>query len=133
MRLFTLIPMLLAAVALLAACGADDDAGSSQPAAPPTSSSVLSIDEALATQSDEPVTVQGFLFVQGGRVRLCDGFAESYPPQCVQPSIDVIGYKLLEQRPLYKLHAGVTWTEEPVKLLGTIDDGTLTVGKNAGA
>lgn len=134
MKPLTLIPILAAASVLLAGCGAgDDDGGSAQPGAAPAAGSVLTIDEALAAQSDEPLTVRGFLFVQGGRVRLCDGFAESYPPQCVQPWIDVIGYKLLEQRQLYKMHAGVSWTEKPVELLGTIQNGSLTVSKNAGA
>jgi hypothetical protein len=132
MKRFVFIPMLLAAVALLAGCGSsDDEAGPAQPTAPSTTGSGLDIDDALAAGSDEPVLVRGYLLAVGGRVRLCDGFAESYPPQCVQPSLDVLGYKLLEQRQLYKAHAGVTWTEKPVKLLGTIADGTLTVGKNA--
>lgn len=134
MRPFVLIPMLLVTVALLVGCGANDDqAGSAQPTAPSATGPGLDIGDALAAGGDEPVLVRGFLLAQGDRVRLCSGFAESYPPQCAQPSLEVLGYKLLEQRQLYKAHAGVTWTEEPVKLLGTIADGTLTVGNNAGA
>jgi hypothetical protein len=132
MRLLTFFPMLLVAAVLLAGCGSsNDDSGSAQPTAPPTKRSSVYVDEAVTAGRGGPLLVRGYLLVENGRVRLCSGFAESYPPQCVQPWLDVPGYKLRGQQHIYKAHSGVTWTEEPVQLLGTIDDGRLTVSKNA--
>lgn len=128
MRILALGALLVALT--VAACGGD---GSDRPAAATGSGSGLSIEEALASELPGPLLVNGYLLVDGGEVRLCDGLAESYPPQCAGPSLDVLGYKLLEQRRLYKTSGGVTWSDEPVQLLGVVEDETLTVRENATA
>jgi hypothetical protein len=127
MRTFAFIPILLVA-ASLAACGGS---GEPQPPAAPAGGQVLSIEEALDSDLSGPLLVNGYLLADGNRVRLCEALAESYPPQCGGPSLEVIGLKLLEQRRLYKANGQVTWSEQPVQLLGVVEDGTITVSENA--
>ena len=128
-----LLPLL--AAALLAGCRGNGpaDRGDAQPSPSPASGPGLSIEEATASDLEGPLLVRGYLLVEGQSARLCSGFAESYPPQCAPPSLQVLGYKLLEQRQLYKTQTRgvVTWSDEPIRLLGTIEDGQLTVAANA--
>lgn len=123
---------LLAALALgLAACGSDE----SDPAAPPQPPAGLargpgiSIDEAIAMDSDEPLLVNGWIRAEGGDIRFCDAVAESYPPQCVGPELVVVGLKLAEVDGLQRA-SGVAWTER-TQLLGLVADGKITVSENA--
>jgi hypothetical protein len=119
--MLALAPALLAAV-FLAACGASRD---SRPAGP------LSIQEALASEQTGPILVRGYLLADGATLRLCEALAESYPPQCGGPALEVIGAKLLEQRQLSKTSGAVTWSDAPVQLLGVVEDETITVSENA--
>ena len=124
------------ATAFLVACGAngepaDDPAGSPQVsgiAAGPG----ISIEEALVSQLDEMLLVNGNLLAEGGKVRLCSALAESFPPQCSGASLQVEGVKLEEVDGLVT-EGDVSWTDRPIQLLGVVEDGVLTVGKNAAA
>jgi hypothetical protein len=133
MKTCTLLATLLAAAAL-AGCGggdaADDAAGSSVPqtsgmAAGPA----LSIDDALAADSDAPLLVAGNLLALGDDVRLCSALAESFPPQCGGASLRVDGVDLAEVDGLIT-EGDVSWTDRPVELLGVVEDETLTVSEN---
>jgi hypothetical protein len=118
----------LAAAFLLAAC-APANAGDS-PGAPIQENLVLevtpgvhgdgpgiSIAEALA-QPNRLVLVNGALFVDpDGVVRLCDAFAESYPPQCGGDWIEVVGLGL-DDIELEEAN-GVRWAEQ-VQVAGTV-------------
>jgi hypothetical protein len=136
----------LAAAAALAGCGGDDapdapadDAavGSTTPqtsglgAGPP-----ISIDEALASGSDEMLLVSGNLLALDDEVRLCSALAESFPPQCGGASLHVVGIKLAEVDGLIT-EGEVSWTDRPIELLGVVDNDTqgkddiLTVVENA--
>jgi hypothetical protein len=133
----------LAAAAALAACGGDadpvDDAASGS-TVPQTSGlgagPAISIDEALASGSDEPLLVAGNLLAVGSEVRLCSALAESFPPQCGGASLHVVGLKLAEVDGLIT-EGDVSWTDRPTELLGVVDDDTqakddiLTVVENA--
>ena len=82
--------MLAAFVLLLAGCG--DGEQQQQPAAGAAiPGGGLSIDEARTSALDGPLMVVGFLARRDGELRLCDGLRESYPPQCVEPSLRVEG------------------------------------------
>ena len=124
------------ATAFLVGCGAngepaDDDAGGTRVsgiAAGPG----ISIEEALATELDEMLLVNGNLLADGGEVRLCSALAESFPPQCGGASLQVEGVELEEVDGLVT-EGDVSWTDRPIQLLGIVEDGVLTVGKNAEA
>jgi hypothetical protein len=138
MRTLALIAV-LAAAAALAGCGEDD-----VPADPPAAGSTvpqtsglgaghgISIDEALASDSDEMLLVTGNILAQDGEVRLCSALAESFPPQCGGASLVVEGLKLEEVDGLIT-EGDVSWTDRPIQLLGVVGDGALTVSENARA
>jgi hypothetical protein len=138
MRTLALIATLTAAAAL-AGCGGDDvaaDDAASGPTVPQASGlgagPGISIDDALASDSDEMLLVNGNLLARGGEVRLCSALAESFPPQCGGASLVVEGLKLEEVDGLVG-EGGVSWTDRPIQLLGVVGDGTLTVSENARA
>jgi hypothetical protein len=138
MRTLALIAT-LATAAALAGCGGDDapvDDAASGSTVPQTSGlgagPGISIDDALASDSDEMLLVNGNLLAQGGEVRLCSALAESFPPQCGGASLVVEGLKLEEVDGLIT-EGDVAWTDRPIQLLGVVGDGTLTVSENARA
>ncbi|MFN2471554.1 MAG: hypothetical protein ABR583_11325 [Gaiellaceae bacterium] len=125
----------LALAALLAGCGGSDgdDAVKTTPAPPAAGTPIgpgLTVAQALRSELDGPLLVRGALVADGKHTRLCDALAESYPPQCAGESVEVAGLDLagfdLER-------AGqVRWAEQ-VKLLGTVEEGVLTVDPTATA
>jgi len=131
MKTFLCISALLAALAL-AACGGDDEpAGDTGPQTSGIGAGPgISIDQALGSDSDYPLLVNGNLLAQGGDVRLCSALAESFPPQCGGSSVVVKGLKLEEVDGLVS-EGDVSWTDRPIQLLGVVSDGTLTVSENA--
>jgi hypothetical protein len=145
MRTLALIATLAAATAL-AGCGGDDapDAPADDAAAgstvPQTSGlgagPAISIDEALASGSDEMLLVRGNLLALDDEVRLCSALAESFPPQCGGASLHVVGLNLAEVDGLIT-EGDVGWTDRPIELLGVVENDTqgkddiLTVVENA--
>jgi hypothetical protein len=133
MKIFTLLATLLAAAAL-AGCGGDessDDAGGSS--VPQTSGiaagPAVSIHDALAADSDEPLLVSGNLLALGDEIRLCSALAESFPPQCGGASLHVDGLEVAEVDGLIT-EGDVSWTDRPIELLGVVENDTLTVSEN---
>lgn len=91
----------------------------------------ISVADAIDSTLDGPLLVNGFVLAMGGDVRLCDGLLESFPAQCGRPSIvvdglDLGGFDLTEA-------SGVSWTAQPVQLLGEVSDGVFTVMSNVSA
>lgn len=121
MKTFICIAVVLA-TAGLPACGGDDNPADDTGAA-------VSIDDALASDSDEPLLVSGNLLAQGNDVRFCSALAESFPPQCGGSSLVVEGLKLEEVDGLVT-EGDVSWTDRPIELHGVVSDGTLTVSEN---
>ena len=109
---------------LSAACGGGDDGAAG------TGTTAISIDEALASDSDEPVLVSGNLLAALDEVRLCEALVESFPPQCGGASLAVLGLDLDAIDGLLT-EGDVGWTDRPIQLLGVVSDGTLTVSENA--
>lgn len=130
-----LLPLLVLGALAVAACGSDS---SGEPTEPQPSVIAglgagpgISIEEAIALDSSEPVLVNGWVYARGGEVRFCDAVAESYPPQCPGVSLLVEGLKLEEVDGLQRA-SNVAWSER-TQLLGIVQDGKLTVGENVAA
>ena len=125
----------LLALAALTGCGGSDetavpdDDGSTAPLSTSTGTA-LSVEDALASEDDGPLSVSGNLLASGGEVRLCSALAESFPPQCGGPSLLVRGLRSADVEGVVTVE-GVSWSDRPVVLLGVVRDGTLTVSDNA--
>jgi hypothetical protein len=134
MRTISLFAAVLAALAL-AGCGdSEDDAAGGAGTSVPQNSGLgagpgISIEEAIAADTDELLLVNGNLLADGEEVRLCYALAESFPPQCGGPSLVVEGLKLEEVDGLIT-EGDVSWTDRPIQLLGLVEDETLTVSEN---
>jgi hypothetical protein len=129
-----LLPLLLVLAFGLAACGSEEDADPAPQPSPPIAGigagPGISIDEAIALQSDEPLLVNGNVWADGDKIYFCDAVLESYPPQCAPSSrLEVVGLKLAEVDGLQRA-SGITWSER-TQLLGVVADGKITVSENA--
>jgi hypothetical protein len=131
MRRFAIIPT-LAAVVSLAACGGGDGAGDALPPNASPAGPSLSIGDARGSHLRGPLLVSGYLYGDDSGVRLCSGFRESYPPQCVQPSLVVEDLDPEQVGAIVK-GPGAFWTDSPVQLLGVVRNGVLRVSHNASA
>jgi hypothetical protein len=137
--------MLLAALAavlcagLLVACGdpeADEqgaDVSEQEDGATPgrAMGPGLAVEEAQSPDAGSPVLVNGYIVAEGDVVRLCTVLLESFPPQCGEPSLQVVGLDLDEFET--QSESGVTWTDQQVQVLGEVSDGVLTVDSAASA
>jgi hypothetical protein len=124
-------PLLLTPVLVLAlaACGG----GSEEPAPTPPASAVgpgISIADATASDLRGALLVNGNLLAEGDRMRFCSALAESFPPQCAGPQLEVEGLDLAQIKGL-TTERDVSWTDKPIQLLGTVEDGVLTVSKTS--
>ena len=125
-RLFGVL--IIGALVLVACSGAND--GSSDPTVGVVPGSAMgpgiSIEDALTADSDQPLLVNGFLFVEeDGTVTMASLMAESLPPipggdQLVVKGLDLAGYQFSESQ-------GLRWTDDPVQVLGVLNGNTLTV------
>ena len=129
---FALLAALLAAVALAGCGGGDSDDGAVDGDGGMTTTSSgtagpgISIEEALESDSTEPLLVNGNLLVLDGQARLCSALAESFPPQCGGASLLVTGLDVAQVDGLM-VEQDVMWTDRPIQLAGTVADGILTV------
>ena len=123
-RILFLITVLTIAGVVAAACGDDEGEVASGPI-----SSVgpgISIDEVFITDLKGPLLINGLLHIENGQVRLCESLAESFPPQCGGKFLVVKGLDLLKMDGLTR-EGLVTWSEQSVQILGTVEGGKLTV------
>ncbi len=116
--------------AALAGCGSEDgdDAGDVGDATTSvaTVGPGISIEEALESDSTEPLLVNGNLLILDGQTRLCSALAESFPPQCGGASLLVTGLDIAQVEGLV-VEGDVMWTDRPTQLAGVVADGILTV------
>jgi hypothetical protein len=134
MKTISLFAAVLVALAFGGCGGSDDDAPAAAGTGAPQTSGLaagpgISIEEAMAADTDEMLLVNGNLLAQGDEVRLCYALAESFPPQCGGPSLVVEGINLDEVDGLIT-EGDVSWTDRPIQLLGLVEDETLTVSEN---
>ena len=87
----------------------------------------ISIAEALTSNLKGPLLVNGHLHVQDDQVRLCEVLAESFPPQCAGKFLVVKGLDLMTVGGLTS-EGSVTWSDQFVQVLGTVEGEVLTVG-----
>jgi len=128
-----LLPLLIALALGVTACGSDED-GEPAPQPQPPIAGIgagpgISIDEAIAFESNEPLLVNGNIWAEGDKVYFCDAVAESYPPHCAGVRLRVVGVKLAEVDGLQRT-GDIAWSER-TQLLGVVTDGKITVSENA--
>lgn len=120
----------LAILVLLSACSLGQAGDRASPGGRYVSTGVgpgISIDEALASTSDEPLLINGWLVISPqGEVRFCSALGESNPPSCAGSSLAVTGLDPDNVGELAEA-GGVQWSKESVQLLGTIENGRLVV------
>lgn len=95
---------------------------SGEPTGPPPPG--LQITNVLNTDIDGGFAIQGFYFADRSGIRLCEALAESFPPQCGGAFIAFdnsagadLGVLSVEQ--------GVTWSDQPVVVVGSVIDGVF--------
>jgi hypothetical protein len=124
-----LFGLLIVGALVLAACGGAQDDGSDPTVGVVRGSAMgpgISIGDALTDDSDQPLLVNGFLFVdEDGTVTMASLMAESLPPipggdQLVVEGLDLGGYHFSESQ-------GLRWTDDLVQILGVVNGNTLTV------
>ena len=84
----------------------------------------LTISEALETDATGIIAVKGFVVAVGDQVQLCEALAESFPPQCGGPSIQLDGLDQIDPDEL-KTEGDVSWTDLTVTVFGELSDGML--------
>ena|SRR5687767_10876989 len=128
-----LLALFIVLALAVAACGSEENSKPAPQPQPPIAGigagPGISIDEAIAFDSDEPLLVNGSIWAEGEKVYFCDAVAESYPPQCAGVRLEVVGIKLAEVDGLQRA-SGIAWTER-TQLLGVVADGKITVSENA--
>jgi hypothetical protein len=102
------------------ACGDDDgdDDGFEE-------GSLVAIEDVTGTDVDVEVRVRGPAFRVAGTTRICSAILESFPPQCGEPAVVVVGWDI-DTDARAQTEGDVTWVED-VELSGTIDEGVLRV------
>ena len=134
-RILVFLAVVTLASVVAAACGDDDgDVDSSPVDSGPVDSGPISsvgpgisIGEALASNLKGPLLVNGHLHAQNDQVRLCEVLAESFPPQCGGGTLAVKGLDLQTTDGLTSA-GSVTWSDQLVQVLGTVEGEVLTVG-----
>ncbi len=132
---FVLILAMVVVSVTFAACGGDDSADdqSGDTALGDSASAVgpgISVADALESSSDQPLLVNGMLVATTELVQLCEVLMESFPPQCgglrlVVQNLDLGSIAGLQTAT--RESQPVTWSNQPIQLLGRVSDGVLTV------
>ncbi len=122
-RIVVLLAIMTIASVVAATCGDDGDLVSS-----PVSGvgPGISVGVALITNVTGPLLINGQLHIENGRVRLCEALAESFPPQCAGSFLVVEGLALMTIAGLTS-EGSVTWSDQTVQVLGTVEGEVLTV------
>ncbi len=122
-RIVVLLAIMTIASVVAAACGDDGDLASG-----PVSGvgPGISVGEALTSNLTGPLLINGQLHVENGRTRLCEALAESFPPQCAGRFLVVQGLDLTTIDGLTS-EGSVTWSDQTVQVLGTVEGEVLTV------
>ena len=130
------IGALTVGVLLVTACGngasSEEPDGSTNGPAPMSGVGPgISVGEALESTVGGPVLVNGFIItVPDGTVYLSEALAESFPPQPGGAKLIVEGIDLDAFEGLTSAQ-GITWSDQFVQVLGTVEEGVLTVSHTA--
>ncbi|MSQ05792.1 MAG: hypothetical protein EXR54_01250 [Dehalococcoidia bacterium] len=123
--------VLLATALTVAACaggsGAEPGPGAPGPGMGAGMGPGISVAEALVSRLEGPLLVRGWLWrAEGGELHLCAELTDSIPPQCRKPWFTVKGLDLSKVEGL-RAEGGVTWSPQPVLVLGDVMRGVLEV------
>ena len=122
---------LLLSVLAVAGCGGGGDDEDPPAATPVPANGGLTVEEALRSDLDEPLLVRGYYVARAHEpARLCSALAESFPPQCGEPSLRIETDELDEDELAGLRRApdgSVAWTEREVQLIGLVRDGALVI------
>jgi hypothetical protein len=121
-RILILLAVVTIAGVVAAACGDGDQVSSPVSGVGPG----ISIGEALNSDLEGPLLVNGRLHVQDGRTRLCEVVARARPPACSARFLEVEGLDLTTMDDLTS-EGSVTWSAGNVRILGSVDGDVLTV------
>jgi hypothetical protein len=134
MRLRTTSAAIVVAL-LVVGCGSDEPTilttiapTTTAPATTPAPTEPVTIDAALDAANGTELLVVAPLIATGDDVRLCGAVMESYPPQCGEPSLPLEGLSLDAVVGLTRPgpeYAEVVWTDFPLLVFGTMQDGVL--------
>ena len=102
---------------LVTACGSGDGA---------IDGPIITVEDLVARSADSPIAVQGFVLDQDGVTRLCAEILESYPPQCGEPSVELVGLDLAAIAGT-QTEQGVTWKESVVVTVQRRQDARFVV------
>ncbi len=130
-KILVLLAVMTIASVVAAACGDDGDLVSTPVSGvgPGISSGVgpgIFVGQALISGLTGPLLINGQLHVENGRARLCETLAESFPPQCAGKFLVVQGLDLTTIDGLTS-EGSVTWSDQTVQVLGTVEGEVLTV------
>ena len=127
-KILVLLAVVTIASVAAAACGDDDGDPDSEPIIGVGPG--MSIGQVITLNLKGPLLVNGLLHVQNGQVRLCETLAESFPPQCGGRSLVVTGLDLTTMDGLSS-EGSVTWSDQPVQVLGSVEGKVLFVVRTA--
>ena len=125
-KILVLLAIVTIASVAAAACGDDNDDLDSGPISGVGPG--ISIGQVINSNLKVPLLINGLLHVQNGEVRLCETLAESFPPQCGGRFLVVKGLDLMTMDGLSS-EGSVTWSDQPVQVLGSVEDEVLTVAE----
>ena len=125
-RIIVLLAVVTLASVVAAACGDDGHLVSRPVGGVGPSITEASIGEALTSNLTGPLVISGFLHVQHDQARLCEGLVGSFPPLCAGRFLVIVGLDLMTIGGLTS-EASVTWSDQSVGVLGTVEGEVLTV------
>jgi len=137
-RLMSIAALTLGLLLVAAACGGTDatpdrtTAGDAdEPAVVLAMGPGISVTEALQSALPGPLLVNGFIVTTSDNtVYLAELLAESLPPQRGGATLIVEGLDL-DQLAGLSTAQGITWSDQPVQILGDVANGVLTVTTTA--
>ncbi len=122
-RAVAVLTVALGMVSAVAGCGDDDTDGGTGPTSP---LDPITVQQLIERSADTPIAVQGFLYGDEGATRLCFAILESFPPQCGEPAVELVGIDLATIEGTTTA-SGITWKEHVVLELKAEADGRFTV------
>ena len=127
-HLLGLLAVVMAALLLAVACG-DSDSDQAEPATSatlePSAGVPASIGGIIDGDPSGDINVLGYVVIDQNGSRFCSVLLESFPPQCGQPSVDLVDLDTVAVA--LRAEQGVQWSDDIVVLLGRYRDGTFTV------
>ncbi len=126
-KILVLLAVVTIASVVAVACGDDGDDEGDVVSGPISGVGPgITVGVALISNLTGPLLDNGQLHVENGRVRLCEVLAESFPPRCAGKYLVVEGLDLMTIGGLIT-EGSVTWSDQTVQVLGTVEGEVLTV------